>query len=55
MAAGTSGKGTTGALAVADQHYPPPGYKAPIVCDGIIDTRDVMVPMRDGIVPRRLT
>ena len=48
MAAATSGKITTGALAVPDQHNPPPGYKAPIVCDGIIDMRDVMVPMRDG-------
>ena len=39
---------TTGRVAVADSHNPPPGYEAPIVCDGIIDTRDVMVPMRDG-------
>jgi predicted acyl esterase len=48
MAAGNSGKSTTGALAVADQHNPPPGYAAPIVCEGIVDLRDVMVPMRDG-------
>ena len=48
MAAGISGKSTTGALAVPDQHNPPPGYAAPIVCEGILDMRDVMVPMRDG-------
>ena len=48
MAARISGKNTTGALTVPDQHNPPPGYKAPIVCDGILDMRDVMVPMRDG-------
>lgn len=48
MAATTSAKSTTGGLAVPDQHNPPPGYEAPIICDGIIDMRDVMVPMRDG-------
>jgi len=48
MAAGIPGKSTTGALAVPHQHNPPPGYDAPIVCDGIVDLRDVMVPMRDG-------
>jgi uncharacterized protein len=48
MAAAISGKNTTGALAVPDQHNPPPGYAAPIVCEGIVDIRDVMVPMRDG-------
>ena len=45
MATGISGKSTTGALAVPDQHNPPPGYAAPIVCEGIVDLR---VPMRDG-------
>ncbi len=39
---------TAGRLAVPDAHNPPPGYEAPIVCDGVIDMRDVMVPMRDG-------
>jgi uncharacterized protein len=48
MAAGISRKSTTAVLAVPDQHNPPPGYKAPIVCDGIVEMRDVMVPMRDG-------
>ena len=38
----------TGALAVPDQHNPPPGYQAPIVCESVIDLRDVLVPMRDG-------
>ena len=37
-----------GAFAVPDSHNPPPGYEAPIVCNGVIDVRDVMVPMRDG-------
>lgn len=31
-----------------DSHSPPPGYETPIVCDGLIEMRDVMVPMRDG-------
>jgi hypothetical protein len=39
MAAAISGKNTTGALAVPDQHNPPPGYAAPIVCEGIVDIR----------------
>jgi predicted acyl esterase len=32
----------------SNKHNPPPGYKAPIVCDGIVEMRDVMVSMRDG-------
>ena len=30
-----------GALTVPDQHNPPPGYQAPIVCEAVIDLRDV--------------
>ena len=50
ISTGKAGRNTAsaGALAVPDQHNPPPGYQAPIVCEGIIELRDVMVPMRDG-------
>ncbi len=48
MTVATSPARTTAALKVADQHDPPPGYVAPIVCDGIVDLRDAMAPMRDG-------
>ena len=48
MVVGTLRTDTSAALSVPDQHNPPPGYEAPIVCDGIVDLRDVMVPMRDG-------
>ena len=39
MAVGTSRTDTSEALNVPDQHSPPPGYEAPIVCDGIVDLR----------------
>src|SRR3990172_5380270 len=34
-------------LNLPDPHNPPPHYEAPLVCSGIVEHRDVMVPMRD--------
>ena len=36
------------ALTLPNPHNPPPHYNPPVVCEKIVEQRDVMVPMRDG-------